>query len=250
MTAPIQPKVVLITGGGTGIGRAAAVLFAERGWQVVISGRRAAPLAEVADRHTGIRYHSADVSDADQAEELITQTIEHGGRLDALVNNAGIFTPMTVETATPADMAELFQTNVFAPSQLLRAAIPHLRAVGGAVVNVTSATAQRPQIPGGAFYGASKAALDHLTKSWAAELAPANIRVNAVAPGPTDTPIQDAAGSPDDVERSKKFQAGMLPLRRMGDPAEVARWIYLLAEPASSWVTGQIIAVDGGMTIA
>jgi len=244
------PRVVLITGGGTGIGQATAELFAEHGWQVVISGRRAAPLAEVAGRHAGIRYHVADITDADQAAELIARTTERNGRLDALVNNAGSFIPTTAETATPAAITELFQTNVFAPSQLVHAAIPHLKVAGGAVVNVTSAAAQRPQTPGAAFYGASKAALDYLTKSWAAELAPANIRVNAVAPGPTDTPIQNAAGSPDDVERGKKRQAEMLPLRRMGDPIEVARWIHLLAEPAADWVTGQVIAVDGGMTIA
>jgi NAD(P)-dependent dehydrogenase (short-subunit alcohol dehydrogenase family) len=245
-----RPRVALITGGGSGIGRSAAKLFAEHGWQVMISGRREAPLAEVARQNSAVAYHVGDVAEAGQAEALIAHTIDTYGRIDALVNNAGVMIGGTIETAAPDDVAGLFGVNVFAPAQVLRAALPHLKATGGAVVNVTSAVAQRPQTYGAAFYGASKAALDFLTKAWAAELAGANIRVNGVAPGPTDTPIQDLAGSPEDVARSKKIQSEQLPLKRMGEPDEVARWIYLLAEPASAWVTGQILAADGGMTIA
>lgn len=242
-------QTVLITGGGSGIGRAAAELFAEHGWQVMISGRREAPLAEVAAGNPGIAYHVGDVSEAGQPEALVARTVDVYGRLDALVNNAGALAAAPVASASPEMVAGLFGVNVFAPTQLLRAALPYLTAVGGSVVNVTSAVAQRPQGNGAGFYGASKAALDYLTKSWAVELAEAKVRVNAVAPGPTDTPIQDLAGSPEDIARSKKFQSESLPLKRLGEPHEVARWIHLLADPASAWVTGQILAVDGGMTV-
>ena len=118
------------------------------------------------------------------------------------------------------------------------------------MVNISSAGAQRPQPGGGAFYSASKAALDFLTKCWATELAGAKIRVNAVAPGPTDTPILASLVPPDQLDGVKRLETDQLPLKRRGEPAEVARWIYLLAEPASSWVTGQVIGVDGGMAVA
>jgi NAD(P)-dependent dehydrogenase (short-subunit alcohol dehydrogenase family) len=246
----VPERVALITGGGAGIGRATAEVFAANGWRVMISGRREAPLAEVAGAHPAVGYHVADVSDSDQAQALVRRTVETYGRLDVLVNNAGLFRPTPVGATEPDRVAELFHTNVFAPVHLLQAAVPQLRANGGVVINVSSAIAQRPPAAGVSIYGATKAALDYLTRSWARELAESGIRVNAVAPGPTDTLIRDPDISQEENDLRKKAQGDGLPLRRLGEPAEVARWIHLLAEPASSWVTGQVIAVDGGMTVA
>ncbi len=243
-----QTKVALITGGGSGIGRAAAILFSEPGWRVMVSGRRESPLSDVADLHANISYHVADVSDVDQARGLVARTIDVHGRLDTLVNNAGILGTWPTETVAPDDIARLFATNVFAPVYLVSAAIPHLKVARGSIVNVSSAVAQRPTFAP-VFYGATKATLDYLTRSWAAELADAQIRVNAVAPGPilgTIIPQEDQEG----MARVRQLGATSLLLKRPGEPDEIARWIHLLADPASSWVTGQVIAVDGGMAIA
>ncbi|QUQ64687.1 SDR family NAD(P)-dependent oxidoreductase [Kutzneria sp. CA-103260] len=239
--------VALVTGGGTGIGRATARQLADQGWQVIVTGRREAPLAELAAEHTAVGHRVADVADHTQAQRLIEDVVDTHGRLDALVNNAGRFSPVSIADVTPEALSELFSVNVFGPSYLVAAAVKHLSVSGGSIVNVSSAVAQRPK---GGFYGASKAAIDYLTRTWAAGLAEHGIRVNAVAPGPTETPILSTVLPPDKVAEIKAAEAAALPLKRRGTAEEVARWIVALADPAASWVTGQVISVDGGMAIA
>lgn len=146
-------------------------------------------------------------------------------------------------------MTDIFATNVLGPTLLARAALPHLRATRGNIVNVSSTFGHKPAA-GVSHYGASKAALEHLTRSWALELASSGVRVNAVAPGPTETPMLERSGVPADALAAiKADEVKRIPLGRRGEPAEVAHWIVALADPAAAWVTGQVVGVDGGLGV-
>ncbi len=240
---------VVVTGAGSGIGRAAAQAFAAAGADVLAVGRRAAALAGTADGVPAIVPLAADLRDDGAAEEVVAAAVSRWGGLDVLVNNAGVFAAMPLAETVRARIADLVATNVVAPSLLAAAALPELRRRRGAIVNVTSTFGHRPA-PGAAHYGASKAALEHLTRSWALELAADGVRVNAVAPGPTESGALAAAGlSAAAISEIERAEAARVPLGRRGDPAEVAAWIVRLADPAAGWVTGQVLAVDGGLAL-
>ncbi|MEU8341248.1 SDR family oxidoreductase [Spirillospora sp. NPDC048832] len=240
---------VIVTGAGSGIGRAAARLFAGAGARVLGVGRRKDALDETAGGHPGIAVHPADLRAPDTARDVVDAAVSRWGRLDVLVNNAGATRMMPLAETTAEGIAGLFELNVTAPSLLASAALPHLRDTRGAIVNVSSTYGHRP-LPGAAHYAASKAALEQLTRSWALELADAGVRVNALAPGPTESEALSAAGLPPAaVEEVKRAEAARIPLARRGDPAEVAAWIVRLADPSSTWLTGQTLAVDGGLNL-
>jgi NAD(P)-dependent dehydrogenase (short-subunit alcohol dehydrogenase family) len=247
----LKNKVVIVTGGASGIGRAAAIGFAELGAKVVITGRRAAPLKEVTDHHPGITGLTADVSVPSDAARTITETLNAWGRVDILVNNAGAGAILPMADATAEKIASIFAVNVLGPSPLAAAALPYLAASKGSIVNVSSTFGQKPAA-GLSLYAASKAALDHLTRCWALELAPHGVRVNAVAAGPTESgALTGMMGfSHEQAEAVKQREREQIPLKRRGKPEEVARWIVSLADPASEWVTGQMITVDGGLGIS
>jgi NAD(P)-dependent dehydrogenase (short-subunit alcohol dehydrogenase family) len=241
-------KIVIVTGGSSGIGRAAALRFARQGHKVLVTGRRAAPLEETVAEHPSIVGLVADAASAEDASRTIAKAVDLWGRVDTLINNAGAGAILPLADTTADRMTDIFSVNVLGPSLLASAAVPHLRATGGTIINVSSTFGHKPAA-GLSHYAASKAALEHLTRCWALELAPFGVRVNAVAAGPTESGAltgmmgltQGQAAAVKEQERAR------IPLGRRGVPDDVAEWIVRLAGTASEWVTGQVIAVDGGL---
>jgi NAD(P)-dependent dehydrogenase (short-subunit alcohol dehydrogenase family) len=247
--SPSSQKVALITGAARGIGLATAKRFLSDGWRVALLDIEAQLLktsvtALRRDEDT-LALH-CDVSDADAVTEAIDSLAQQFGRLDALVNNAGIaaFTPL-LETSDE-DWNRILAVNLTGPFICTKAAAPLMRKHGGgAVVNITSISAVRASTLRAA-YGTSKAALAHLTKQLAVELAASGIRVNAVAPGPVDTAMAKAVHTPE--IRADYHDA--IPLNRYGLEDELAEAIFFLCCDRSSYITGQILAVDGGFEAA
>lgn len=249
MDSSMRDKVVVVTGAGTGIGRATARMFAGKGAQVVAVGRRAERLTETAAGYDGIHPLTADVAAEGAAEEITRVVMESYGRLYVLVNNAGIVGSGALGTFTRDLIEPQLATNLVAPVMLAQAALPALEASGGVIVNVTTSVGQRAW-PGNAVYAATKAALELLTRSWAVELAPRGVRVVAVAPGAIDTPIGEHQGlSPERMAAVREWQLAHTPLGRIGHPEEVAWAITQLSSPQASFVTGVVLPVDGGAVV-
>ncbi len=246
----LADKVVVVTGASSGIGRATAVQLARLGAKVLATGRRAGPLEETAAEHPGIAGIVADVSMPDDAARTIAKAIESWGRLDGLVNNAGAGAILPLEGATAERITAILAVNVVGPSLLAAAALPHLAATRGSIVNVSSTFGHKPAAML-SHYAASKAALEHLTRCWALELAPKGVRVNAVAAGPTESgALTGMMGlSADQAAAIEAEERESIPLKRRGRPDDVARWIVHLADPVADWVTGQVITVDGGLDL-
>jgi len=251
MTVTNAPRSVVVTGAGTGIGRATAHAFAARGAHVLAVGRRPAPLAETAAHDEAfITPLSADITAEDGPDTVVRTALDRHGRIDVLVHNAAIVTTESLRTYTRASVTPQLATNLLAPVLLTQAALPALTESRGVVVNVTTAVGQRGW-PGNSLYAAGKAALEVLTRSWAVELAPLGIRVAAVAPGAIETPIADHSGyTPEQRAAIRKWQLEHTPLGRIGSPEEVAWAITQLASPQASFITGVILPVDGGAVVA
>lgn len=234
----------VVTGGGRGIGLATARALAAAGGRVCLVGRRAEPLAAAAaDLGDGAWVAAGDVSSAADVDRVAAAVRARWGRLDGLVNCAGIAPMASLDATEPEVWDRAFAVNVRGPYLLCRALGPLLReGRSPSVVNVSSTLAEKP-IPGMAAYNASKAALNQLTRSLALEWAPA-VRVNAVMPGVVDTPIHADRGlTEEQVHSMDRFH----PLQRIGLPADVASLILFLLADASSWITGAVIPIDGGM---
>jgi NAD(P)-dependent dehydrogenase (short-subunit alcohol dehydrogenase family) len=246
----VRDLVVIITGGGAGIGLAAARAFASQGAKVLITGRRTSKLEETAQAEPGIETLTADVANPLDARRTIDRAIDLWGRIDVLVNNAGAGAPLALADATADRVNAIYAVNTIGPTLLAAAAVPHLLKSRGSIINISSSLGSKA-VAGFADYGASKAALEHLTRSWALELAPQGVRVNAVASGPVETDfLQERMGlSSAEVEAVKAQERSIIPLGRRGVPDDVARWILALASKEADWVTGQVFAIDGGFTL-
>lgn len=248
---PPSPRIAVLTGAGTGIGRAIALQLASEGTTVVGVGRRPAKLAEVVEAAAGspggVVPFPGDVNDRALPQRLAAFVTERYGRLDALVHNAGIVQPDRLATQTDASLDGQLATNLTAPLRLTRALLPLLQQGHAAsVVMVSSNLGVRP-VPNFLSYSISKAALNFAVTCLAPELGPLGIRVNSVSPGVIDTPIHDRFGSAD--ERTAYFAslAAVTPVPRTGEPADVAHVVCFLASPAASYVTGANLVVDGGL---
>ena len=238
----MQDKVAIVTGAASGQGAAEARLFVAEGAKVVVSDLSesgAAVAAQLGDDGHFIRH---DVGDETGWAEVIEQTLERFGRLDVLINNAGVYKPASLidtDTALWDLHCRVNQLGVFLG---MRAAVGAMRRTGGgSIVNVSS-NAGLNNVPGMFAYATSKWAVRGMTKLAASELASLGIRVNSIHPGIIDTPML-GENTP---ERLELFES-MIPMRRMGTPEEVARLVLFLASDASSYVTGAEVTVDGGI---
>ncbi|MEW1846294.1 SDR family oxidoreductase [Nonomuraea angiospora] len=239
----LQNQTALVTGGGSGIGRATALVLAREGAFVIVAGRSAGHLAEtVAEIEAAggrARAVPTDLNDLDALRRLA----DGAGDVDILVNNAGVYPFMPTPKQDLESFMQVFDTNVRGPFFLTAALAPKMGARGsGSIVNVSSIAALQG-IRDAAAYGATKAALDALTRSWAAEFGDRGVRVNSVAPGNTRTDnVVKALGE----EMFEEWGRTGNPLGRLGRPEEVAEAILFLASPRSSYITGVTLPVDGG----
>ncbi|MEU5159728.1 SDR family oxidoreductase [Streptomyces sp. NPDC020875] len=241
-----EGRTVVVTGGGSGIGRATAHAFADEGARVLVVGRRTEALAETARHRPNIRCYGADLSEPDAPAAVVAEAVREFGGIDVLVNNAARLRPEPLGRIDDLDARTELRVNLLAPLFLTQEALPRLEAAKGTVVNVSTAGIGRGWA-GHSVYGAAKTALDFLTRTWAVELAPRGIRVVGIAPGPVDTPLAERAGlGPDEVARLRARQSARVPLGRVGQPEEVARWAVELARPEAAFTTGLVLPVDGG----
>jgi NAD(P)-dependent dehydrogenase (short-subunit alcohol dehydrogenase family) len=249
MNTVLTDRIALVTGGSIGIGAATARILAEAGARVVITGRHEGTLRDAARQHANITHVVADISKAESAARTIADVRERFGRLDVLVNNAGVLELAPLSHVTVEHVRRTFDTNVTGLIETTRAALPLLEKSKGNVVNLVTVIADQP-FANMSVYCASKAAVLALTRSWAQELAPLGIRVNAVSPGPIETPMFSAQKLGIDATQLGELGSavlGLVPSKRFGKPEEVARVIAFLASDAASYVTGAQYSVGGGI---
>lgn len=245
----LDDKVAVITGAGRGLGAAIAVAFAEAGADVLIASRTESELEAVAEqvRAAGRKAHIvvADLAHPEATAELAGRAVEAFGKLDIVVNNVGGTMPNTLLTTSTKDLKDAFTFNVVTAHALTIAAVPLIleHSGGGSIINITS-TMGRLAGRGFAAYASAKAALAHYTRSAALDLCP-RIRVNAIAPGSILTSALDVVASNDELRQPMEK---VTPLRRLGDPIDIAAAAVYLASPAGDFLTGKTLEVDGGLT--
>ena len=248
--ARLEGKIAIITGAGSGIGRACAVAFAREGARVALVGRRKEKLEAVAaEIGEAALVCVGDVSKKKDIEEMVKRAAAHFGGLQVLVNNAASLIAGTAETHTEAEWDESFNTNVRGVWLLSRAALPHMKRAGmGSIINISSVlglVAAKNRLA----YAASKGAVTLMTKAMALDHAAENIRVNAICPGIVETEmVQQFITQAPDPEAARKHRIGLHPMGRFGRPEDIAHMAVYLASDESAWVTGGAFPVDGGYT--
>lgn len=241
----LDGKVAIVTGSGKGIGKCVALTFAEAGANVVFAARTEQDIQANAEAARGFGVKAlavpCDVMDDDQLQALVDRTVQEFGRIDIVVNNAGGAAPNQVAGTSRRRFNAAFDFNVTAGFVLTRICLPHLKESKGCVINISSAAGRIVQ-PNFSVYGTAKAAVTYLTKLLGADLAP-DVRVNGVAPGSILT--DSLRGLLDD--KLLQQMCDLTPMKRLGEPEDIALAALYLASPAASWVTGKVMEVDGGM---
>ncbi|GDY32004.1 SDR family NAD(P)-dependent oxidoreductase [Gandjariella thermophila] len=244
-------RVAIVTGGGSGIGRAVARELAAQGCHVMIVGRTEQTLAETAAGHDSIHPLAVDITAEEAPAVIVATALDRFGRIDILVNNAGIAEPCPLSELSGDSIDRQIAVNLRAPMLLTRQALDALADSRGVVVNVSSAgSLGRRGWPHFSAFGATKVGLDFLTRTWSVELAPLGIRVVAIAPGVIDRGPGGPMGA--DAEHYNRFLSDIAkrtPLGRVGKTAEIAWWVGELVKPEAAFATGTVLVVDGGLSV-
>jgi len=238
-------KSVIITGGSRGIGKAVAKLFKQEGANIMITSKNLEKLKNTANEIGGISFMQADIRNQQQVNDVVKKTINTFDKIDVLINNAGIFPKMKpLEDISESEWNEVIDINLNGQVRFTKAIIPFMKKHGGVIINVASNNGLK------AFknfqadaYTASKGALVLLTKAWAIEYAKFKIRVNCVCPGVVETDMSIPYLS---TKEDREFENAAYPLGRIGQPEEVAKAILYFASDDASWITGSVLAIDGG----
>jgi NAD(P)-dependent dehydrogenase (short-subunit alcohol dehydrogenase family) len=246
----LDGRVVIVTGASSGIGAQLAEALDRAGASLALVARRADRLQTLAERFDDALAIPADLGDSDAPDAIVEKTVERFGRLDGLVNNAGITNVMPALRETPEEFARVLQINLVAPFALARATALSMReSGGGSIVNVASIVGLRSMRPlPEAGYAASKSGLLGLTRELATQWARYGIRVNAIAPGAFTTEMTD--DSFEETGWLGGYIKDVVPLKRPGRPGELDSIVRVLLHPSTSFVTGQVIAIDGGQSAA
>lgn len=245
----LEGKVAIITGSSKGIGKSIAHLFLRAGAKVFICGSSSEHVEETIKEFASLGFKNEnmlgmgfDISDSDKIKECVDKVISTWGKIDILVNNAGITSNESLLNSTDEGFERMYNINVFGAVKMTREVVKYMKETGGSIINTSSMVG----INGGknqSAYASSKFAINGLTVSWAKELGEYNIRVNAVAPGVVETDMMKNAVTPE----MKKVLIGMTPLKRMASPADISGIYLYLASDMSTFTTGAIIKVDGGL---
>ena len=250
MIVDLSGKVAIVTGSGQGIGEGIARTFAKAGAKVVIATRSSKTGQSVADaiaKEGGVAWlNQTDVGSRAEVKRVVAQTVEHFGRLDIVVHNAGVYPIVSIEQLADDDLEHTLAVNLKAGFWFIQESLPHLRQQGGGRFLFTSSvTGPNVAMPGTAHYAASKCGINGLIRTAALEYARQNITVNGIEPGYILTPAMDALGGPEALAQ----MATQIPLGKLGLPADIANAMLFLASDAASYITGQTIVVDGGSTL-